>query len=169
MRQKMISKVCAVIAVTIFVTGAAVVAGKTVKKGNLLSVRALRAPLMRAPRFFGPSVMKLKRGEKVSLIRAQGAWYFVEVGGKRGWIHKNRVSAEAVKLQSGATGGGATRGEAELAGRGFNPTVEQKFRGNNAALDFSHIDKIEKAEVDLESVSHFMATGGILLKSGDEK
>ncbi len=138
-------------------------------KGSTLTVRALSAQLMQSPQFFGPSVMNLKRGARVTVIRTQGPWYMVQADGRQGWIHKNRVSDQEIKLESGRTGEGTTRGEAELAGRGFNPTVEQRFRDENAALDFSHVDTIEKAGVNPEAVAEFMSEGGIRLREGGGK
>lgn len=160
-----------VIILAALIGGAALmdVARSEPKKGSILAVRALNAQLMRSPQFFGPSVMNLKRGVQVKVIRAQGQWYLVQAGGGQGWIHKNRVSSEDIKLESGRTGEGTTRGEAELAGRGFNPTVEQRFRDDNAELDFSHIDTIEKAGVNPESVAEFMSEGGIRMRDGGGK
>lgn len=139
------------------------------QKGRSLSVRSLKARLMRSPRFFGPAVTELKRGVKVTFIQKKGSWYLVQAGGKRGWVHKNRVSKKSLKLKSGSTGGGTNRGEAELAGRGFNPTVERRFQNQNAKLDFTHVDKIQKAEVESESVANFMAEGGIRMRAGGKK
>jgi hypothetical protein len=140
--------------------------------GQTVSVRALKARLMRQPRFFGPTVARLRRGAKVQIVRVKGSWYQVRYGSKRGWVHKNRVSTKVIKLTSARTGGGSSRGEAELAGRGFNPEVEQRFRSQHSALDYSHIDKIESGQVRSSTVGEFMSAGGLRLRSpgsGGEK
>jgi hypothetical protein len=131
----------------VFVAASVGVVRSAPKAGQTLSVRALRARIMRSPRFFGPSVARLRRGARVKVLRVKGAWYQVRYGAKRGWIHKNRVSKKKIELTSGRTGGGSTRGEAELAGRGFNPQVEQRFRSQHSALDYSHVDRERAGEL----------------------
>ena len=158
MRKLMIAGIYAAVMVTMSL---GLVRSAPPKPGSTLKVRALKARLMRAPRFFGPSVTILRRGAKVRVSRVKGSWYMVSYSGRQGWVHKNRVTVKPLRLSSGATSGGATRGEAELAGRGFNPKVEAEFRRKNAKLDFSHVDRIQKAQFSQEYVGNFMIAGGL--------
>ena len=129
--------------------------------GSALSVRALKARIMAGPEFLGTTVATVKRGARVQVISAKGSWYQVSYQGRRGWIHKNRVTEKIIKLSSGDTGSGITRGEAELAGRGFSPQTEAGFRQKNPNLDYSHVDKIQEADVDPASVQTFRDEGKV--------
>lgn len=134
--------------------------------GTDLSVRALNARLMAKPQFLGSSVASLRRGEKVRMVRSEGSWYLVSYNGQQGWIHANRVTKQIIKLRSGDTGSGTSRGEAELAGRGFSPKTEAAFKDKNPNLDFSKVDLIQQADVDPESVGQFYSDGGLATKGG---
>lgn len=158
MRKLMIAGIYAVVMVAMSL---GLVRSAPPKPGSSLTVRALSARLMPAPRFFGPALATLRRGAKVQLTKVQGSWYMVTHEGKQGWMHKNRVTEQVLSRGYGATGSGTTRGEAELAGRGFNPQVEDAFRKKNAKLDFSHVDRIQKAEFSPDNVASFMAAGGL--------
>lgn len=129
--------------------------------GATLSVRALRARLMARPQFIGSSVAKLHRGARLKMVRAKGAWYRVTYRGRDGWIHKNRVTKKVIKLRSGDTGTGTTSGEAELAGRGFSPKTEKRFKEKNPKLDFTHVDTIQEYDVAPSSTASFYQQGGL--------
>ena len=158
MRKLMIAGIYAAVMV---VMSLGLVRSAPPKPGGTLTVRALRARLMPAPRFFGPSLATLRRGAQVRLTKVKGSWYMVSYGRKQGWMHKNRITAQVLKRGYGSTGGGTTRGEAELAGRGFNPKVEDEFRKKNRKLDFRHVDRIQKAKFSQEYVGNFMIAGGL--------
>ncbi|MFH2008380.1 MAG: SH3 domain-containing protein [bacterium] len=129
--------------------------------GTTLSVRSLKARLMASPEFLGSSVATLQRGARVKMISAKGSWYQVSHGATRGWVHKNRVTENLIKLSAGGTEGGTTRGEAELAGRGFSPTTEKAFKDKNPNLDYSHVDKIQGFDVEPDSVARFHQEGQV--------
>lgn len=134
--------------------------------GTHLSVRSLNAAMMAKPQFLGSSVASLRRGEKVKMLRAEGAWYLVSSNGREGWIHSNRVTEQIIRMRTGDTGSGTSRGEAELAGRGFGPQTEEAFKEKNPKLDFTHLDRIQEANVEPSSVSAFHAAGGLEQKAG---
>lgn len=120
---------------------------------------------MAKPQFLGPSVASLRRGHRVKMVRAQGSWYLVSYQGRQGWVHRNRVTKKVIKLKSGDTGTGTSRGEAELAGRGFSPKTESTFREKHPNLDFSQVDKIQGYDVDPDSTGVFYTQGGLDRKS----
>jgi len=135
-------------------------------QGTQLSVRSLSARMMAKPQFLGASVASLRRGEKVKMVRAEGSWYLVSSEGREGWIHANRVSEKIIQMRAGDTGSGTSRGEAELAGRGFSPKTEATFKEKNPNLDFTHLDKIQGADVEPDSVEQFFNAGGLDQKGG---
>ena len=135
--------------------------------GSKLTVRVLRAKIMKKPRFIGASAATVSRGATLTFREGKGQWYRVDLAGGSsgaGWIHKGHVLEGAVKLAStpGRQGSSASQDEVELAGRGFTPQVEDEYKRRNPELDFSHINRIEGAgATDTEALAAFVAEGGL--------
>lgn len=131
------------------------------KPGAIVTVRVMRAKVMAKPRFIGRSVGRASRGQQLTFRAAKGDWYQVS-GRFNGWIHRTAVVEKKVKLSAKpGGGGGASRDEVELAGRGFTPEVEQKYRSQNPNMDFSHVDALEKLEVNDGELTLFVSSGGL--------
>ncbi len=134
-------------------------------KGSTITVTQLTAKLMKTPSFIGATTAKLVRGDQLKFVDAQKDWYRVTTKtGASGWINKSAVVEKAVALSTkpgGGGSGGATADEVALAGRGFSKDVEDKYKSEHKDLDFSHVDKIEKLEVDTEAVAKFAAEGKV--------
>jgi hypothetical protein len=156
----------AIATLALAITAAGVVYSKP-KAGQIVTVRVMRAKVMKAPRFIGATAGAVSRGDKLTFRAAKGDWYQVD-GVASGWIHRTNVVDKAVQLSSkpGGSGGGASRDEVELAGRGFTPQVEREYRGKNPTLDFSHVDAMEQISVDLEALAAFVTAGE--LAGGDQ-
>jgi hypothetical protein len=88
------------------------------KKTGKIRVVAIRARLMASPRFLGACVVELRRGADVTVLARKGSWVKVSYRQRVGWVHKNRIFPRVIRLSSGGTGSGTSRGEAELSGRG---------------------------------------------------
>ena len=136
------------------------VAGAAPKVGSAVTIRVLSAKVMKAPKFVGASAGSVSRGDQLTVKEVKGDWYRVE-GASAGWIHKTNVTEGKVALSSkpGGSGGTVNRDEVELAGRGFTPEVEQKYKQSNPSLDFSHVDAIEKTSVDPAELEAFAQEG----------
>lgn len=131
------------------------------KVGATVTVRVLTAKVMAAPKFIGKANAEVSRGQMLQIAEIKGDWYRVG-GAASGWIHKTNLTERAVALSSkpGQEGkGAASRDEVELAGRGFTPQVEDKYRKKNPKLDFSHVDALEKTEVDPAELEDFLVEG----------
>jgi hypothetical protein len=130
------------------------------KVGSSVTIRVLSAKVMKSPKFIGAAAGSVSRGDQLTVKQVQGDWYLVE-GSVSGWIHKSHVTEGRVALSSkpGGSGGNINRDEVELAGRGFTPEVEQKYRQANPELDFSHVDAIEKTSVDPAELEAFVQEG----------
>ena len=130
------------------------------KVGSSVTIRVLSAKVMKAPKFIGAAAGSVSRGDQLTVKEVKGDWYRVE-GTQAGWIHKTNVTEGKVALSSkpGGSGGNVNRDEVELAGRGFTPEVEQKYKQSNPNLDFSHVDAIEKTEVDPAELEAFAQEG----------
>ena len=138
-------------------TGIAIAAPKV---GSSVTIRVLSAKVMKAPKFIGASAGSVSRGDQLTVKQVKGDWYLVQ-GASSGWVHKSNVTEGKVALSSkpGGSGGNVNRDEVELAGRGFTPEVEQKYKQGNPNLDFSHVDAIEKTAVDPAELEAFAAEG----------
>lgn len=132
------------------------------KVGSTVTIRVLSAKVMKAPKFIGSAAGSVSRGEHLVVKQVKGDWYRVE-GSYAGWIHKTNVTEGKVALSStpGGSGGNVNREEVELAGRGFTPEVEQKYKQGNPNLDFSHVDAIEKTSIDPAELEAFVTEGGL--------
>ena len=130
------------------------------KVGSTVTIRVLSAKIMKAPKFIGSAAGNVSRGEQLTVKEVKGDWYRVD-GSTSGWVHKSNVTEGKVQLSSkpGGSGGSVNRDEMELAGRGFTPEVEQKYKQANPNLDFSHVDKIEKTSIDPAELEAFVTEG----------
>jgi hypothetical protein len=140
------------------------------KVGDTVTVRVLSAKVMKKPKFIGGTAGNVSRGDTLTIKKVKGAWFEVN-GAASGWIHKSNVvegKVELSKKPGGSSGGGASQDEVELAGRGFTPQVEDQYRGDNPELDFSHVDAIEKTEVDLVAVESFVNDGQLVADGSDQ-
>ncbi len=131
------------------------------KVGSTVTVRVMSAKVMKSPKFIGPSAGGVSRGDQLTIKEIKGDWYRVE-GAQSGWINRTSVMEGGVALSSKpGGGGGASRDEVELAGRGFTPDVEEQYRGSHPDLDFSHVEAIEQTQVDFAELGAFVTEGGL--------
>jgi hypothetical protein len=148
------------------VLAAALAAGGTVlgQSGKVVTVQVLSAKLTKTPSFLAPTTAKVVRGDQLTTVSTQKDWLEVTTkSGQSGWINRTNVIEKAVALSTkpGGGSGSVSEDEVALAGRGFSPEVEAKYRQGHPELDFSHIDKIEKIDVDGDAVARFAAEGKI--------
>ena len=130
------------------------------RRGAVITVRVLTAKVMKAPRFIGPIAGDVSRGQHLAFEEARGDWY--RVAAPAGWIHRTNLTEQKVVLSSrpgDASGSTASRDEIELAGRGFTPQVERQYRSAHPALDFRHVDAIERAQLDPAALEAFVVDG----------
>src|SRR5262245_45408250 len=142
-----------------------VVAGAVwARGGNVVTVQVLSAKLQKTPSFLAPTTAKVVRGEQLTQVEAQKDWLRVTTrAGQTGWINRASVVEKAVALSTrpGGNQGGVSQDEVALAGRGFSPEVEAKYRSGHPELDFSHVDQIEKTDVDGGELARFVADGHV--------
>jgi hypothetical protein len=147
------------IAATVVAATAVVVAAP--KSGTVVTVRVMSAKVMKSPKFIGPATGSVSRGDQLTIAEVKGDWYKV-TGAASGWINRTTVVEGKVALSSSpGGGGGASRDEVELAGRGFTPDVEEEYRGKHPDLDFSHVEAIEKTTIDFAELEAFVSEGGL--------
>ncbi|WP_420266098.1 hypothetical protein [Candidatus Magnetominusculus dajiuhuensis] len=112
--------------------------------------------------FFSAVKAMVKYADALEVVSTKGDWYMVSFGGKSGCIHKSALNKTAVQLAK--TQGGshaASNEEVSLAGKGFNPQVEDAYKKKHPDLDFNLVTKVEGFTVPVEKVAMFIKAGGL--------
>jgi hypothetical protein len=119
-------------------------------------------------RFFAPVAAKVRYGEPLEVVSAEGDWLRVRFEDTEGCIHKTAITEKKFKKKKIKEGsgdesasGGASSEEVALAGKGFNSTVEKKYRSDNPDMDFADVDHIEESSVNDEAMLEFIEEGGL--------
>lgn len=144
--------------------GFAVAAAAPGGGGKVVTVQVLSAKVTKTPSFLAPTVAKVVRGDQLTSIGEDKDWVNVQTkDGQAGWINKSSIVDKAVALSTkpGGGAGGVSDDEVALAGRGFSPEVEAAYKQGHPDLDFSHVDKIEKLDVDGSELAKFVSDGQI--------
>jgi hypothetical protein len=115
------------------------------------------------PRFFAPVKTKVSYNDTVTIVAREGDWLKVRFKGSEGYLHKSALKGKSLGLGSlaGSSSGGASRDEVALAGKGFNPQVEESYRKGHPELDFAGVDRIEAVTVSDRELEKFITTGGL--------
>lgn len=134
-------------------------------KGNGAMTVQVRSAIVRAtPNYLGAAVGTLTYGQQVNIVGEEGNWYKIDV--PSGYIPKNDVTSHkvAVNPDQKFSGSGARHDEVALAGKGFNPQVEQQFKRDNPnlAIAFSQVDKIETINVTDAQLKAFQSSGKLV-------
>lgn len=127
-----------------------------------LSIQVEETPVRSTPSFFGEIVDKAVYGDSVELVKEQGAWRMVKAKKKSGWLHESTVSDTKVSLTTGSNvNSNASGKEIALAGKGFNPEVENAYKAGHSNVSFAWIDKMEKFTVKSSEVQQFIKQGNL--------
>jgi hypothetical protein len=73
-------------------------------------------------------------------------------------VTEKKVSLSGV---SAAKTSSASEDEVALAGKGFNPQVEESYKRKHAELDFNKVDRIEKFKIPEDELVIFIRDGGL--------
>ena len=114
-------------------------------------------------RFFAPVKLKVSLGDQLTVKGRKGDWYLVSAKGVSGCIHKSAVESRSfASAGRGAAAGRASADEVSLAGKGFNPQVEDGYRTSGKALNYAAVDEIVKYSVSEQNLESFVLKGGLL-------
>src|SRR5215470_12060539 len=103
--------------------------------GKVVTVQVLSAKVTKTPSFLAPTVAKVVRGDQLTSLGVEKDWVNVQTkDGQSGWINKTSIVDKAVALST---------------------------KPGHPELDFSHIDKIEKLDVDGAELAKFAADGRV--------
>lgn len=129
-----------------------------------LQVQVEQVPLREKPSFLGKAVVTASYGDALTVVQENRDWVLVRDGqGRSGWVHTSALTEKRVVLRAGTTPAQTTADtrEVALAGKGFNESVEKQFKAENAALDFTWIDRMETFQVGEEAKAAFLREGGL--------
>jgi hypothetical protein len=135
-----------------------------------MSVQVQDGKLRADPSFLGKIIGSVAYGDSVTVIRQQDPWFFVstKTGQLSGWIHSSALTEKEIVLRAGDANVQKTASQREiaLAGKGFNPQVENEYKKRNPNLDFDLIDRMERIIVSDEEIRQFMKDGKLSPEGG---
>jgi len=137
-----------------------------------MSVQIREGQLRSTPSFLSRVTTTLKYATRVTVVEIKGPWIQVQTkdGSKKGWMHKSALTKKHLKLAAGSekASTAVSTDEQALAGKGFNSDVEAKFKKDNAKIDFTWVDKMEKIKIGPRETGKFLKAGDIKpLKGGN--
>jgi hypothetical protein len=116
-------------------------------------------------RFFAPVVAPVQYNDVLEVVSREGDWYRVRFNDVEGCIHKSAVEQQKVSLANLKLGGSGTASDDEvaLAGKGFNPQVEEAYKGENPEFAYQSVDQVEAYAVDVKRQIAFIEEGRLNL------
>ena len=133
---------------------------------EVVTVTTRENAIRSACQFFAPVVATVAAGDALEYIDSDGDWVQVAFQGKRGCIHISAVREERIAfggLTADGGSGSVSDDEVSLAGKGFNPEVEAKYREGAPVADFDAVDEIETLSVAPARHRDFIEGGGLEL------
>jgi hypothetical protein len=112
-----------------------------------------KAPLKESASFFSKELGSLSLGDTVTLVREGSKWTQVRAGVITGWVLSSSLSVRRIV----SSGSNAVATEIALAGKGFSPELEMKYR--ESGLDYSIVDMMENTHIDAEELFEFISEG----------
>jgi hypothetical protein len=73
-------------------------------------------------------------------------------------VTEQKVNLSGVKSSKSSS---ASEEEVALAGKGFNPQVEDSYKRKHSELDFTKVDRIEKFKIPEDELIIFINNGGL--------
>ncbi|MEO5971456.1 MAG: hypothetical protein ABIQ95_16140 [Bdellovibrionia bacterium] len=156
----------------LFVMSAGAAESKKNNESERVYVQSVKADLKVEPQLNASSVLSLKRGAELLVIKKEGSWFNVSAAGKTGWISKLFVNSNRPV------------GEAELASelsndknlakaarrRSASYSVSASTRGLTGGSrvregrekypsDYDAVDKIDKSKISEKDVKKFQEDG----------
>ena len=116
-------------------------------------------------RFFAPVVAVVYYNDKLEVISQQGDWFRVKYNEFEGCIHKSAVKKQTFTLAELGSGKSKSTSEDEvaLAGKGFNPEIEEEYKKENPELNFKLVDTIEELDIPEDKHINFIEEGELNL------
>lgn len=114
-------------------------------------------------RFFAPVKLKLLLGDNLKVNGRRGDWLLVTIKGVSGCIHKSAVEKRTLTTAGRAAAtAGTSSDEVSLAGKGFSPQVESRYRNSGKQLNYEAVDEISRTSVSEKKLETFVKQGGLV-------
>lgn len=142
---------------------AAVAAGMAAAGPTTMSVQVRSGQVRASASFLGAVVAEVTYGTVVVVEAPSRPWMRVRLSdGKTGWMHESALTRERLQMKAGGdVASGANVGEVALAAKGFTKQIEQEYRGQNPALNFAWVDRMETFRVTPAESQAFLRAGRV--------
>lgn len=133
------------------------------------SVTVKQAAVKKSPRIFSATVATLEYADQVEVLERARGWTRVGLpDGKSGWLRDAHLNKPELALQAGTqkVAVAASDSELTLAGKGFDSTVENNYRQQNAEVDYTWIDRMESYRAGDGELNRFLQQGGLVARPG---
>jgi uncharacterized protein YgiM (DUF1202 family) len=136
-----------------------------------MSVQIKEGQLRATPSFLGQVVGTVAYNEPVEALQQQGEWVNVKnAKNQTGWIHQSALAKKTTSMSAGGQAKtGASGQEIALAGKGFNPQVEEAYRKGHPRADYAAVDRMEAIRVSPPQMISFLGEGNITPREGGAK
>ncbi len=142
------------------------------QRTRTMAVQNSRADLRSAPNYFSSILGELQYTDSVEVLATQAGWSQVrDAQGREGWIHTSALTRKTLTVAATgeAVGTGVSTEEQALAGKGFNPQVEDEYRNRNREANYAAVDAMERRHISPSEAMAFLAEGGITPAEGGAK
>ncbi len=113
-------------------------------------------------KFFAPVKAAVRAGNVLEVLSQEGDWFQVRFNNIQGCIHKSAIEKKSVSLTDKLLGPqkqSVTGDEVALAGKGFNPQVEEAYKKKNPGMNYQAVDSIEGYKIPEDKIQEFAAGG----------
>ncbi len=133
--------------------------------GQKMSVQVRRAAVKASPSYTSRNVTTLNYGTRVDVIAEQDNW--AHLSSPSGWLHTSALTTSDLgKVNKNYTGSNLAYDEVALAGKGFNPQVEDAFKASNRSMAsaYNDVDRVERFTVSDAELRQFVKIGQLTLR-----
>ncbi|MBN2199603.1 MAG: SH3 domain-containing protein [Candidatus Aminicenantes bacterium] len=126
------------------------------------AVKVRTSALRSGPKFFASSLLNVKTGDGLLLLKREADWLQVKApGGQVGWIHVSAVEPKKIDILAWnkSTKNQASATEVAMAAKGFNKQVESSYRARNKNISFVWVDKMARMAVGRAQLEAFLRQG----------
>lgn len=124
----------------------------------------VRESLLRSqPKFYAPSVVPVRYGEKLEKVGESNGWIQARAGSQTGYLPGSAVSQDQIVLSAADLKKvSADSAEVVMAGKGFSKEVEQQYRSEVSGVRYDLVDFVEQnGRVSSAQVRQFIKDGGL--------
>jgi hypothetical protein len=117
-------------------------------------------------KFFAPVKVSVHAGNVLEILSQNGDWFQVRFNNIQGCIHKSAIEKKSVSLTDKLLGPqkpSVTGDEVALAGKGFNPQVEEAYKKKNPGMNYAAVNNLEGYKIPENKVQEFAAGGKLNL------